>query len=998
MAEQDTMRLAAEVVDKFSSPIRDMTRQLQALNKIAQQQQKEGVIGAKEHIKWFGELRQTTHRLSDEVKGVLTPAMAAFGLGSLSVAGAIAAITKSVVDFGAAARNLSVLSQFSGLSVQSVRVYEELAAALGSSKTEMDGFISSFSTNMDQWRRLGRGPMAEFFATQPAEIRNLGIALRHTTDNAQALNQVFDFLADTRYTDVQKKILTDAIGMPAAFVHAGASARELYAKLNAEVKPLDKGWEQRKQRYLESMALLSAAWSNLSLHIGDTMSTSFADMADTIRKFIDDNGPEIRKFFVDFGKDVGEVGGAAKDMASSLGMVRDIINEFRAGEPVDLKKLIDFSGLEQALDIFMAVWKARWSAFKASLGLGGDAAAAADEAARREALRKYRPGDLEEEDRAAAARAKTDTRELAKQKEYTPGWEPEEKTWLQRLKEDWTKRSAPPAASFNERFGETAPAEAGPAAPAKKMNYTVPENSGAGIVKAAYTTEGPNPLRAAQSSIKFPAEETLGGAGGGSTSDAINVIAIGTRKGVYDGMVDYYQYLLGTKGGAGEGPPGGAGGLTRASYGPGGQGGAPAGTGRAGGLGGGEATPMGGLAGKAGLEYPTSLDQLREAGKAAAGTRGDRNNNPGNIEYGEFAKAHGAIGSDGRFAIFPNKAAGTSAMGELLKSKYAGLTLAQIQKKWVGNVDQDYLAGLSKSLGIGANDVPNLNDPKVLAGIQKGIARGEGTSLSEGGRAKAPQFSVADIRERVQGGGGAAAAGINTGTVPSEVLAKARQVALQGGPGAVQRFMASQGHPMAGSWCGEFAASVIHAAGGTPPRDPAIASNWRNWGVHTEVPQPGDVAVRKGTRTGATGSHVTFVEDFDPKTGSFTGLGGNQGRWESRFNASQFEFRHGEKIQEAAQEAAKMAKESSGLHGAALREHFGHRGRRAADLAPGDLLKHAQHVGMAGTMHHKVTGRAGVDINLTGFPRGTTTQASLSGIFNEVKLNRGATPRADQVA
>jgi len=181
----------------------------------------------------MGELRQTTHRLSDEVKGVLTPAMAAFGLGSLSVAGAIAAITKSVVDFGGAARNLSNLSHFSGLTVQDVRVYEELASALGSSKTEMDGFITSFSTNMDQWRRLGRGPMADFFATQPAEIRNIGIALRHTTDNAQALNEVFDFLADNRYTEVQKKILTDAIGLPAAFVHAKDGGRALWAQLNA---------------------------------------------------------------------------------------------------------------------------------------------------------------------------------------------------------------------------------------------------------------------------------------------------------------------------------------------------------------------------------------------------------------------------------------------------------------------------------------------------------------------------------------------------------------------------------------------------------------------------------------------------------------------------------------------------------------------------------------------------------------------------------------------
>jgi hypothetical protein len=69
------------------------------------------------------------------------------------------------------------------------------------------------------------------------------------------------------------------------------------------------------------------------------------------------------------------------------------------------------------------------------------------------------------------------------------------------------------------------------------------------------------------------------------------------------------------------------------------------------------------------------------------------------------------------------------------------------------------------------------------------------------------------------------------------------------------------------------------------------------------------------------------------------------------------------------------------------------------DLSPGDLIKSAQRVGMAGApMQHTVTGRAGVDINLSGFPRGTTARTSSSGIFNEVKLDRGRVPRADTEA
>lgn len=48
------------------------------------------------------------------------------------------------------------------------------------------------------------------------------------------------------------------------------------------------------------------------------------------------------------------------------------------------------------------------------------------------------------------------------------------------------------------------------------------------------------------------------------------------------------------------------------------------------------------------------------------GTRAWRNNNPGNIEFGKFARTHGAIGTDGRFAVFPSYAAGRAAKYDLL--------------------------------------------------------------------------------------------------------------------------------------------------------------------------------------------------------------------------------------------------------------------------------------------------------------------------------------------
>jgi hypothetical protein len=119
--------------------------------------------------------------------------------------------------------------------------------------------------------------------------------------------------------------------------------------------------------------------------------------------------------------------------------------------------------------------------------------------------------------------------------------------------------------------------------------------------------------------------------------------------------------------------------------------------------------------------------------------------------------------------------------------------------------------------------------------------------------------------------GGATAIAIMLLLYPADqgVLAMAAKYAADE-PKLVQ-FMLDMGYPKIGEWCGEFAASVIKRAGGTPPSGAAIASNWRKYGTQDAMPHLGDVAVAdRGVPTGETGSHVGFVTDIDLKNDTFT--------------------------------------------------------------------------------------------------------------------------------
>lgn len=73
------------------------------------------------------------------------------------------------------------------------------------------------------------------------------------------------------------------------------------------------------------------------------------------------------------------------------------------------------------------------------------------------------------------------------------------------------------------------------------------------------------------------------------------------------------------------------------------------------------------------------------------GTRAWRNNNPGNIEYGDFARAHGAVGTDGRFAVFPDYQAGRDAKAALIfeSGSYRNLSISAAISRYAPAFEND---------------------------------------------------------------------------------------------------------------------------------------------------------------------------------------------------------------------------------------------------------------------------------------------------------------------
>jgi hypothetical protein len=141
---------------------------------------------------------------------------------------------------------------------------------------------------------------------------------------------------------------------------------------------------------------------------------------------------------------------------------------------------------------------------------------------------------------------------------------------------------------------------------------------------------------------------------------------------------------------------------------------------------------------------------LNSAGpRQTSAPRGIRNNNPGNIEDGPFARSlPGYAGSDGRFARFETPEAGAQAAPRLLQSyiQRGFNSPASIINRWAppsdNNPTQQYAEYVARRVGVGLNDPVGPDQIPLLAQAISEFENGNTVSLTTG---PAPQQQPQEV-------------------------------------------------------------------------------------------------------------------------------------------------------------------------------------------------------------------------------------------------------------
>jgi hypothetical protein len=319
MNQQETLTLAAQVVDQFSAPLRDLTKQLRAFSGLQQDTNVRGKRDVDRHWQSYRDLNKQVTDTAASTKKLLQPAIEALGVSSLSTLGSIAGVTAAVRAFGQSSETLGYLRTETGLTVQALRTLEAAGERVGISAGQTDSSLQKFAENLAQYKK-GKGPFIEAMKGQSADMMAFFKSLADMPIG-DAIAAIRRKMGSVKGQD--RRLFARLIGMPEDF---GRETDEIVA---------------RTEKFLGKLTDAQRA-------SGEKMQQNWHDLRDAIR---------------------GASDTTSADLAPALGAAYENLAKFVSEAP-------EVAAIAASLASIPALWGAR-AAVRGFLGLGGGAAAGA---------------------------------------------------------------------------------------------------------------------------------------------------------------------------------------------------------------------------------------------------------------------------------------------------------------------------------------------------------------------------------------------------------------------------------------------------------------------------------------------------------------------------------------------------------------------------------------------------------------------------------------------
>ena len=330
----DVLRMQAEVVDRFSGPLRDLQSKLRGV------QAGPGVKSIKDG---FDSAEKSAVALGNSVRTVVNPALAGLGISGLGVAAGLAAFGASLRGFAGDTAKLAYLSREAGVSAERLRVLEIFGEKFEISAEQMRGGVSVFATNMDQIRRH-TGSTYDYLISQSRRSNGMSEALSGllgSKDNNEALQKTIELLGKIKDPQRRNDVAEALLGSR-DFGRLGseglAAIRRLMDESAKELGRLPKNAEASAIEFNRNLTSFFAGLRGVRDAIVVETLPAVNDLLTGFKDWIKLNGSEVSTSFVDGLKGIGTT---ATSVAEALKETKGILEAFSAGRIVEGLRRLD---------------------------------------------------------------------------------------------------------------------------------------------------------------------------------------------------------------------------------------------------------------------------------------------------------------------------------------------------------------------------------------------------------------------------------------------------------------------------------------------------------------------------------------------------------------------------------------------------------------------------------------------------------------------------------
>ncbi|MGU3421361.1 hypothetical protein [Methylobacterium sp. D54C] len=352
----ETLRMQAEVVDRFSGPLKALRAQLLDTSR-------QGAAHGENLAKGLGKVESAARSAGQAAQTVLNPALAAIGVTSLGTGVAVAGVVNALNSLGSSLSSLGQLGRETSMAADQLRVFQSVSGKFGISSDASAAAAKSFATNMRDIRR-GVGETMGFLQSQNQVVAQFAIKLKGSKNNDDALKMAEEFMEQIPNAVDRGRFAEKLFGnMDLGRLgdrHLGA-IRDLNAKAAEKLGPLDPKMVESAERYERALADLRSSMSR----IGTTIASELMGPAERFATWIDDiaSGKRkdlidgVRKGMHDIGDELGKIdwkaaGQSAEQMLTSTTMlvkplaesVKEIaaaIKSFNEGKPAEALRHLD---------------------------------------------------------------------------------------------------------------------------------------------------------------------------------------------------------------------------------------------------------------------------------------------------------------------------------------------------------------------------------------------------------------------------------------------------------------------------------------------------------------------------------------------------------------------------------------------------------------------------------------------------------------------------------